>query len=154
MNKAPTQSEVNKFIELTSTASYNYDKKETFRKLGRKILKYIAQELDLKKGEYEISFNPGGIACSGDHTLRTKHLCLALYDNLGRGWFYYRSTKGLKDYTGGANQIVRWATLERRGLEPLIKALRVMEDGGWYQEDGDFVRTQSMVERTAMSYLK
>ena len=120
--KKITQTEINRFIKLTSGASYNEEAKEEYKKLGRKILNVIAERMGLIKGEFDIRWNPGGIACSGDHTLHTDKVYLALHDNLGFGWFYYRSCKGRKDYTGGSNQNCNWKMLEF-GLDTLVKKL-------------------------------
>ena len=112
------------FVNLTSGASYNYDKKVEYQKLGKRILKAIAELLKLKKGEFDIRWNPGGIACSGDHTLHTDNFYLALHDNINAGWFYYRTCKGRKDYTGGPNKIVSWTSFTAYGLEGLVKKIK------------------------------
>jgi hypothetical protein len=128
-----TQAHINRFIELTKKASYDYPQdsdlglgtlKKEYRNLGRRILKHIAEELNLAAGSFDIRWNPGGVACSGDHTLHTDTVYLALHDNCGLGWFYWRTCKGRKDYTGGGNQIVRWETLRTHGLAPLIEDMR------------------------------
>jgi len=108
-----------RFVNLSSGSSYNEERKEEYRKLGRKILKSLAEILNLKKGEYDIRWNPGGIAVSGDHTLHTDWFYLALHDNLGSGWFYYRTCKSRKDYCGGPNIIYPWTKFTAHGLEQL-----------------------------------
>jgi hypothetical protein len=158
--KPISKKDIARFITLTSGAAYDYSgdgesgpglKKQEFKNLGRCILKYIAQEMGLKEGEYDIRWNPGGVACSGDHTLHTERVYLALHDNLGMGWFYYRSCNGLRDFSGGSNQVVRWNSI-KNGLEPLIKALKVMQAEGYEDRaTGDFVRTKFLVERQAMA---
>ena len=76
--------------------------------------------MGLQKGEHEIRWNPGGIAVSGDHTLHTNWFYLALHDNCGFGKFYFRTCKGMKDYTGGPNQNVPWVKLTAHGLPFLV----------------------------------
>src|SRR5271165_5277282 len=125
--KAITQKELERFVELRSEACYDYLNKEEYRKLGRKILKYIAEQMGLQKGEYDIRFNPGGQACSGDHTLHTDKVYLALHDNIGSGWFYWRTCNGRKDYSGGPNQIVTWNDFLRYGVLGMVKTLKVAQ---------------------------
>jgi len=130
-----TQTHLKRFVQLTRAAVYDQTGdsecgpgylKEEYRKLGRKILKHIATEMGLNKGEFDIRWNPGGIACSGDHTLHTDKVYVALHDNLGSGWFYWRTVTGRKDYRGGANQIVQFQDFTAPGgLEKLIGALKV-----------------------------
>lgn len=118
-----TQKQLERFIHLTSHSHYNSELKEEYRKLGRKVLKVLAEIMGLQKGEFEIRWNPGGIAVSGDHTLHTDWFYLALHDNLGSSWFYYRTCTSRQDYTGGQNRIIQWNFLKTYGLEELAKAI-------------------------------
>lgn len=122
--KPISNKEIVSFVELTRTAQYDYHNKVKFRNLGRKILKWIAYSLQLPPAQFQIRFNPGGMACSGDHVLHHDNFYLNLSDNTNSGWFYYRTCKGQKDYTGGPNQIVYWKKLIETGLVPLIENLR------------------------------
>lgn len=151
--KPITKTEISRFAFLSSNASYDFERKKEYQRLGRKILGYIAHQMGLKDGEFEIRWNPGGIAVSGDHTLHTDKVYLALHDNLGSGWFYYRSCNGRRDYSGGRNQIVRWESI-KNGLEPLISALRIMHEGGYTEETGDFNMNKFMVERRALEVIQ
>ena len=119
-----TKGNISRFVSLTSGASYNEELKKEYRQLGRKILKEIANQIGLKEGDYDIRWNPGGVAVSGDHTLHTDKIYLALYDNCGMGWFYWRTCKGRKDYQGGPNQIVNWSILLDYGTDPLVTVLK------------------------------
>lgn len=114
-----TRSELNEFVYLTKAAQCDYIRKERYRKLGRKILSALAKHMKLQRGEYDIRWNPGGVACSGDHTLHANWFYLALHDNCGLGQFYFRTCKGRKDYCGGANQIVYWNQLIEGGIRDL-----------------------------------
>lgn len=122
-----TQDNLVEFVNHTTKCSYDPERKEKYRRLGRKILKELAEMLNLKKGEYEIRWNPGGIAVSGDHVLHTERFYLALHDNLGTGWFYWRTCKGLKDFSGGPNQIVSWPFLTAYGLKELAATLHKVQ---------------------------
>jgi hypothetical protein len=119
-----TQSDLVEFINHTGNCRYNPERKEKYHKLGRRILKQLASMLDLKKGEYQISWNPGGIAVDGDHTLHTERFYLALDDNCKMGWFYWRTCQGMNDFAGGPNQIVHWPYLSAYGLDRLAETLR------------------------------
>jgi hypothetical protein len=130
-----TKQHLQRFVELTREAVYDQsgdgeyncglgNLKKEYRNLGRRILKHIAEQMELAPGSYEIRWNPGGIACSGDHTLHTDKVYLALHDNIGLGWFYWRTCKGRKDYTGGANQVISWQSLLNNGLNMLIADMK------------------------------
>ena len=133
-----TQKQLRRFVELTKSACYDYAQvsdcglgklKQEYRNLGRRILKDIAERMGLTKGQYDIRWNPGGIACSGDSTLHTDKVYVALHDNCGSGWFYWRTVKGRKDYSGGANQIIRWDNFRTvADVDKLVARLREAQD--------------------------
>lgn len=127
INMKIKQTDLIRFVNLSSGSSYNEERKEEYRKLGKRILTAIVSMVGLKKGEFTISWNPGGIACSGDHTLHTDRFYLALHDNCGTGWFYWRTCNGRKDYSGGPNQIYHWTTLTAYGLDVLAATLKKVQ---------------------------
>lgn len=88
--------------ELAQQAGYNEEGKLQFKTLAMKALRRIAKELNLIKDTYEIRFNKGGIAVSGDATLHHEQF----YLTIGEMGVMWRTCKGLKDYSGGGN---RWA---------------------------------------------
>jgi hypothetical protein len=90
-----------RLVSLARSAGYNEENKAAFRKQSMASLRVIAKELQLLKGEFSISFNPGGIAVSGDATLHHN----SFYLNIGDSGVFWRTCKGQKDYTGGRN---RW----------------------------------------------
>jgi len=117
--KSISQADLVYFVNLSSQSDYNEERKERYRKLGKEILKQLAEIMKLEKGSFDIRWNPGGIACSGDHTLHAEWFYLALHDNLGAGWFYYRTCKGRNDYSGGPNILYAWTKLTAFGIEHL-----------------------------------
>jgi len=133
-----TNAHLNLFIHLTKAAANDYsgdsecgpgNLKNEYKKLGRRILKYIAEKMALTPDQYDIRWNPGGIACSGDSTLHTDKVYVALHDNCGSGWFYWRTVKGRKDYSGGANQIIRWDNFRTvADVDKLVARLREAQD--------------------------
>lgn len=87
--------------------------KATWHKTGKKILNSLAKELGLAKGTYDIRSNMAGVAVSGEVTLHGENIYVQFsQSSLGTNFgFMWRTCKGRKDYTGGANQWSRWETL-------------------------------------------
>ena len=141
-----------RFVELTKQACYNYWLKQEYRNLGRRILKFIVEQLGLAKGEFDIRWNPGGVACSGDHILHTDKFYLALHDNIGLGWFFFRSCNGRRDYSGGQNINVTWNfLLQPEGLCNLIQSLKIIQAGGYKENNGDFNMNTAMIQSRCRS---
>ncbi len=88
--------------ELARAAGYNEEGKAAYKRLALSVLRTVARELNLAKGTYSIRFNPGGIAVAGDAILHHDHF----YLTMGETGVMWRTCKGQKDYSGGAN---RWA---------------------------------------------
>lgn len=153
--KTISQTDLVRFVNLTKAACYNAELKEEYRTLGKQILQALAKMLGLKKGEYDIRWNAGGIACSGDHTLHTDRFYLAFHDNIGLGWFYWRQCHGRKDYGTGMdcpNQCVPWTKLTAHGVEYLAKQLKIVQDGQWTDpSSGDIIMNINTAIRMAMS---
>ena len=92
---------------LHTELSYNYDNKEAFRKAGQQALRALAKGMGFT--ESKVSFNPGGIAVSGDHSMYgmlSDGTGVVLY--ISQGAFsnnagYCRHIRNLQDYSGGAN---------------------------------------------------
>ncbi len=87
-------------------------RKREFKNAARDYLKHLALDLGLPAGSYDIRWNAGGPAVSGDATLHHERLYVHVSATFGHGpidnarpWFYARSCKGRRDYTGGDN---RW----------------------------------------------
>ncbi|NPV00035.1 MAG: hypothetical protein HPY53_01520 [Brevinematales bacterium] len=81
--------------------------KKVFGRLGKQYLKYLAEKLGFI--EYEVGYNPSGIACSGDLRLMGmwgKDNGVHIFFNADHvcPWVTYRTIKSLKDYSGGVNQ--------------------------------------------------
>jgi len=119
-----TPTKIGNFLSLLKLASYNEDYKQEYRQLGQSILRQLAKDLGLKKGEFDLRWNPGGVAIPGDHTLHTDKVYVAFHDNLKMGWFYWRKVTGRKDYTGGPNQIVNWEDLLNGGWNRFVDTLK------------------------------
>ena len=123
--------ELCEFCGLVGRCGYNPAKKLRYWKLGKKILKVIVKRLGLKKGEYRLSWNPGGVAISGDHTLHTEEFYLALEDFSSSSHVvfigYYRKCNGLKDYSGGRNIWIPWKTFPEQ-FDNIVKQLGELQN--------------------------
>lgn len=100
------------------SGSYNEDFKQRFCKIGKKAMKELAGLLELK--EYDINFNPGGIAVSGDLRL------MGMWDdgtgvyisinkdfpNKSWGDVLFRTIKHMRDFSGGTNQYFKFSLLQ------------------------------------------
>ena len=122
-----TTTKIKNFLTLLRLASYDCGYKQEYKKLGQSILRQLAKDMGLQKGEFDIRWNPGGIAIPGDHTLHTDKVYIAFHDNCRSGWFYWRTCEGRKDYTGGTNQIVVWEDLFNGGWEKLVQTLKQVQ---------------------------
>lgn len=103
------------FTQKHKSISYNEELKKKFKSLGRSALKEVLNSIG-PVVESEISYNPGGIAVSGDF-----HLKVMFAPNQGVDVFFnldgfgnyitYRCIKELKDYSGGCNQNIPFEKL-------------------------------------------
>lgn len=108
------------------SCSYNETNKEKFKKWGKSLLRKVIKLLELKKGEYDLRYNPAGIACSGDHTLHTDNIYV--HFNLDVcNWVLVRTCKSRKDYTGGVNRQYPFEKLENEGAEGLAKFIQKIQ---------------------------
>lgn len=89
---------------MTITYCYNEEAKQAGRRKGRRLLKKVADLLGLQKGEYDLRWNPGGVAVWGETTLHTDKVYVQYQEHCDLG-LLIRTCKGRKDYTGGVN---RW----------------------------------------------
>jgi hypothetical protein len=104
-----------KYIKICAqNVGYNFEAKEQFLKMSRKLAAITAQELGLEKGSYDIRVNKAGIAVSGEVTLHGE----SIYVQFGQGCFngfLCRSCKGRKDYVGGVNNFYKFEDLRDFG---------------------------------------
>jgi hypothetical protein len=129
ITKIMTPKQIQRLITLTRAACYNDEYKQEYRRLGRKFLKEVAKMLNLAQTDYDIRWNAGGIACSGDHILHHEKFYLHFSDNIGSGWFYFRKCAGRKDYRGGMNQIVGLEDLKEKGISHFIPRIANLIQG-------------------------
>ncbi len=85
---------------LSRAANYSPDAKERYRKASMSYLRAFAKRLGLASGTYQVRFNRGDIAVSGDAILHHD----SFYLNVSSGAAYWRTCQGREDYSGGTNQ--------------------------------------------------
>lgn len=77
--------------------------KNQFHTSGKKLLKTLAEKLELAPGSFDVRSNKGGSAVLGEVVLHSESLYVMIgaMDDATRTM--YRSCKGRKDYCGGQN---------------------------------------------------
>lgn len=88
-------------VNIARGASYNEEVKAKYKKLAMAWLRLLALRLCLNEKEFDLRFNAGGIAVSGEATLHHEKFYIQ-FSETGVMW---RECKGRKDYSGGTN---RW----------------------------------------------
>jgi len=85
------------------------DLKTSFRAATKSVLEDLVLALGLPDGTYDLRWNAGGVAVSGDWTVHTDafHLIVSVGDVRP---VRYRTCTSRHDHTGGLN---RWATAEQ-----------------------------------------
>jgi hypothetical protein len=94
------------------TFSYAYDdaaKKATASRF-KTALRKVAKALGLTKEQFDLRFNPGGIAVWGEVTLHTDTLYIQASKGCDMG-VLVRTCNGRKDYCGGRNNYLPVALL-------------------------------------------
>ena len=103
-----------KLVELMHTnLGYNEEGKREFRRLATAVVSALAKELSLEPEEYDLRWNAGGIAVSGEVTLHHDKLYLQ-FSQSGMGYdfgFMYRQCEGRRDFTGRLNHWAKWDEL-------------------------------------------
>ena len=117
------------------SGSYNEAFKTKFRLIGKNAMKELARLLELRP--FDIQFNPGGIAVSGDLRLMGMwsegngvYICMNKnVPNAPYGQILYRTIKHMKDFAGGPNQWMRYETLrDPVRLKELICRLKPLSE--------------------------
>ncbi len=115
------------------SGSYNEDFKKRFRSIGKQAMKELALILELK--EFDINFNPGGIAVSGDLTLmgmwsEGNGVYISTNKNFpDTPWVdvLYRHIRHMRDFTGGSNNYFKFSLLD--DPEALRKTIMRLRNG-------------------------
>ena len=100
------------------------DLKPEFHTKARRVLRYVAEQLGYKKGEFSIRSNMGGIAVSGETVLHADDIYIYMDTGYMARQFMYRSCKGQKDYTGGTNHWMDWKDI--RDIDKAIEKFQFL----------------------------
>jgi len=116
---------------LYNYKAYNSEAKKEFKRLGKKYCLEIAKTISAAS---HYSFNPGGIAVSGDHNLqlmmREPYKMIHLFFNCDFGsstYVYYRTITDLNDWTGGINNR---CPIESADLKTITQRILFVANGG------------------------
>jgi len=86
--------------------------KYQFASSCKKQLRLLAKELGLSKGDYDLRFNAGGTAVSGEATLHTDKFYVQINANGLTKGVMFRRCNGRKDYSGGHNHFTDYTSLD------------------------------------------
>jgi len=125
---------------VISGADYAGTIKHKFKTDGRWLLRLIANELGLEPTQYDLRWNAGGIAVSGEVTLHADGLYIQFYQSgFSRSEsFLVRTCNGRKDYTGGPNRWIPWYNL--LNFPKAVADIRAIA----FNEDGTFRGTNQV----------
>jgi hypothetical protein len=103
---------LNGFVNFVQNTNIAYDEvaKTRFKKEGMAILREVAKRMGLLHAQYDVRWNAGGIAVSGDIILHTDTLYVNLMQSaIGSDMgFMFRACNGRKDYTGMTNHWMKF----------------------------------------------
>ena len=85
--------------------------KKIFHQRGKRVLRIIAKSLEIPDEIYEIRYNRGGPAVSGDLVLHSDHVYIMFNADHVCDWILYRSCLSRTDYSGGPNHSCTWKDL-------------------------------------------
>lgn len=111
--------------------SYNDSGKKRFSKVAVAALKALADEMGLQKGEYDVRYNAGGIAVSGEATLHADWIYVQVGQSVlaDLGEIMFRTCKGRKDYTGGQNHFAPAVMLDPENVAEFARKLLTLKRG-------------------------
>lgn len=109
-----TKKEIANYVSIANSHISGYvGDKVGFHREGKRMARFIAKKLGLKKGEFDIRSNLGGVAVSGEVVLHGDKIYVQLFQSCfgpERG-FLYRKCNGRKDYVGLTNRYMKWEEL-------------------------------------------
>lgn len=91
--------------------------KSEWKSVSLKLMKQLAEDLDLV--EKKIYFNPGGIAVSGDYSMRGRSRdgkFIHVFGDADLNFMVARSMKNLDDYCGGTNHPLMYKDLSYKTI--------------------------------------
>ena len=127
---APSGQSIHQQLEALPDVAYDAAAKARFRDLAMRVQRDLAQRLGLAAGSYDLRWNEGGVAVSGEATLHGDHLYVQISQSCmsgGRAGVLWRACKGRKDYCGGRNRFCGPRALTE--MDTLIRMKAVIEAG-------------------------
>jgi hypothetical protein len=112
--------------------------KHNFHRAAKLLLQKIARKMELPKGSYEIRTNLGGIAVCGETTLHGENIYIQFGQSHNQDYFMFRHCKGRKDYTGGANNWMKWDML--KNLDAACAVFNKVATGVNQEENWDMTK--------------
>jgi predicted transcriptional regulator len=124
-----------KYLQSADIHSYPIDTvvKDQYHKLGQKVLKQLARDLNLAEGTFDIRSNKAGIAVGGDITLHADHIYInicatSVTSSTVNGFsqhcrVMYRGCDSRTDYRGHRNL---WAHIEELTDSRTLEAMRAI----------------------------
>lgn len=107
-------------------------KKETLHRSGKRLLKEIADTLQMQPDSYDLRSSKGGDGVMGEVILHSDHLYLMVH--VGQGGelkVLYRTCKGRKDFCGGMNTYIGVSELASTTAgERFIEKLKLLNSIG------------------------
>src|SRR5262245_59002114 len=128
-----------KAFNYSTPVAYSPTRKHLFKNNAKRALRRLAEALALPAGSYDLRWNEGGIAVSGEATLHHEKIYVQVMQScLGSGHgILIRSCKGRRDYTGGRNH---WLPLDRlHDIDALARHVRnVLWDSIWMETPAEY----------------
>lgn len=115
----------------------NPERKEAFHRKYRKVLREVAAQLGLTKGQFEVSSNKGGFGILGEVRLYTDKFHLQLGGSTvapgmtrsdDERWCMYREVAHRRDYSGMRNQWMSLDMFEPQRRLSLLSTLRALQE--------------------------
>ena len=123
----PSGMTIHEQLEALPDVAYDAAAKARFRDLAMRVQRDLAQRLGLAAGTYDLRWNEGGVAVSGEATLHGDHLYVRISQSCmsgGRAGVLWRACEGRKDYCGGRNRFCGLTD-----MQTLIRMKAVIEAG-------------------------
>lgn len=113
---------------LANDLSYSPDAKAAFAKEAKRQLRRLANALELPTGSYDLRYNEGGIAVSGEATLHADNLYVQISQSLAPGNVMYRACDNRKDFSGKTNYFTDEGVFDQERIgEFADELLRIVE---------------------------
>ncbi|MDN5872818.1 MAG: hypothetical protein L0H29_00345 [Sinobacteraceae bacterium] len=100
---------------MHANCAYDTFAKAAFKRTAMRYLRKLARELDLAPKQYEVRYNPGGIAVGGDAILHSDNIYISV--SPGRDMMFrnkpvlVRAVDDRHDYEGGTNCFMSYEAL-------------------------------------------